>query len=116
MTTGHDHTNQPAQGHQPASAGHRAEATARRAARYARATRSVDCECRARAGAPCGPSGDHLARYLHAHQSGALTRDSLKEVIAELDVIAPHVLIQPPGERAAPTETATAAAPGVPPG
>lgn len=39
-------------------------------------------------------------RYLHATQSGALTRDSLKEVIAELEVIAPHVLIRPPGERA----------------
>ncbi len=50
---------------------------------------------------PCGPSGDHLARYLRAEQSGAITRESLKEVIAGLDVIAPQVLIQPPGERAA---------------
>jgi hypothetical protein len=46
---------------------------------------------------PCGPSGDHLARYLHAEQRGAITRESLKEVIACLDVIAPQVLIQPPG-------------------
>jgi hypothetical protein len=114
VTTSHDHTNQPAPGHQPASASHRALAAARRAAGHARAARSVDCECRARAGTPCGPSGDHLARYLHAHQSGALTRDSLKQVIAGLEVIAPRVLIQPPGERATPIETATTAAPGVP--
>jgi hypothetical protein len=67
----------------------------------ARAARSVDCECQAGAGAPCGPTGDHLARYLRATQSGALTKDSLKDVIADLDVIAPRVLIQPPSERAA---------------
>lgn len=113
MTTNHDHTNQPAHGHKPASASHRAEATARRAAGHARAARSVDCQCHARAGTPCGPSGDHLARYLRATHSGALTRDSLKEVIAELEVIAPRVLIQPPGERATPIETATDA-PSVP--
>jgi hypothetical protein len=114
VTTNHDHTNQPAQGHQPASASHRASAAAHRAAGHARAARSVDCECRARAEAPCGPLDDHLARYLRAAQSGALTRDSLKEVIAGLEVIAPRVLIQPPGERATPVETATTAAPGVP--
>jgi hypothetical protein len=114
VTTGHDHTHQPAQGHQPASASHRAGAAARRAAGHARAARSVDCQCQARAGAPCGPSGDHLARYLRATQSGALTRDSLKEVIAGLDVIAPRVLIQPPGEPASPVETGTTAGPGVP--
>ena len=50
---------------------------------------------------PCGPAGDHLARYVHAAQSGAITRQSLNGVIAGLDVIAPHVLIQPPTERAA---------------
>jgi hypothetical protein len=36
-----------------------------------------------------------------AEQSGAITRQSLADVVAGLDVIAPQVLIQPPGERAA---------------
>jgi hypothetical protein len=58
---------------------------------------------------PCGPYGDHLARYLRAAQSGAITRQSLTGVIAGLDVIAPHVLIQPPAERAACTAGAQAA-------
>jgi hypothetical protein len=63
------------------------------------AARSVSCSCQAQPGQPCIPAGDHLARYLHAEQSGAITRQSLTQVIADLDVIAPHVLIQPPGER-----------------
>ena len=105
-----DHANEPSRGHEITGAGDRlAEAPARRADERAQAARSVDCECQAAAGAPCGPSGDHLARYLRAGQSGALTRESLKEVIADLDVIAPRVLIQPPGERAAWTEAATTA-------
>jgi hypothetical protein len=107
VTIHHDHTNQPAQDQQPAIASHRAEAAARRAAEHAQAAQSVDCECQARAGTLCGPSGDHLARYLHAYQFGALTREALKEVIAELDVIAPRALIQPPGERVTPPEAAT---------
>jgi hypothetical protein len=57
----------------------------------------------------CGPAGDHLARYLRAEQFGALTRESLTGVIAGLDVIAPQVLIQPPGERAAHTAGAQTA-------
>jgi hypothetical protein len=36
------------------------DAAARRADEHAQAARSVDCECQARAGAPCGPAGDHL--------------------------------------------------------
>jgi hypothetical protein len=79
----------------------REDAAARRADERAQAARSVDCPCQAGPGVPCGPSGDHLARYLCAEQRGAITRESLKEVIAGLDVIAPRVLIQPPGERAA---------------
>ena len=79
----------------------RADPVARRADEHVQAARSVDCPCHARPGVPCGPSGDHLARYLSAEQSGAITRESLKEVIAGLDVIAPHVLIRPPGERVA---------------
>jgi hypothetical protein len=73
----------------------------RSASQRAAAARSVSCPCRAGPGVPCGPSGDHLARYLHAEQSGAITKESLKEVIAGLDVIAPRVTIQPLGERAA---------------
>jgi hypothetical protein len=38
---------------------------------------------------------------LHAERSGAITRQSLAQVIVGLDVIAPHVLIQPPEEQAA---------------
>ena len=107
MTTSHDHTNRPATSPQPAGASHRAEAAARHADEHAQAARTVDCECQAMAGAPCGPAGDHLARYVRAHHAGALTKNSLKDVIAELDVIAPRVLIQPPGERAASAGTAT---------
>jgi plasmid maintenance system antidote protein VapI len=72
-----------------------------RAVERAQAARSIECPCRAGRGVPCGPSGDHLARYLRAEQRGVITRGSLKEVIAGLDVIAPHVMIQPPRERAA---------------
>ncbi len=79
----------------------RTDAAARRADERAQAARSAGCPCQAGPGVPCGPSGDHLARYLRAGQSGAITRESLKEAIAGLDVIAPQVLIQPPGERAA---------------
>jgi hypothetical protein len=106
VTTSHDPTNQPATSPQPAGASHRAEAAARRANEHVQAARTVDCECQAKAGAPCGPAGDHLARYLSAYQSGALTRDSVAQVIAELDVIAPRALIQPPSERATPTGAA----------
>jgi hypothetical protein len=96
-----DHANQPSTGQQLTGAAGRAEAAARRADQYALAARSVDCECQAGAGTSCGPSGDHLGRYLRATRSGALTRDSLAQVIAGLDVIAPRALIQPPGERVA---------------
>ncbi|HEV8275682.1 MAG TPA: hypothetical protein VGQ26_08295 [Streptosporangiaceae bacterium] len=99
--TAPDHANQPSTGLQSTGTAGRAEGAARRADQHAQAARSVDCECPARAGTRCGPSGDHLARYLRATQSGALTKDSLKDVIAGLDVIAPRALIQPSGERAA---------------
>ncbi len=99
--TAPDHANQPSTGLHSTGTACRAEGAACRADPHAQAARSVDCECQARAGTPCGPSGDHLARYLRATQGGALTKDSLKDVIAGLDVIAPRALIQPPGERAA---------------
>jgi hypothetical protein len=72
----------------------------RSADQHLQAARSVSCPCHAQPGHPCSPAGDYLARYLHAEQSGAITRQSLTQVIAGLDVIAPHVLIQPPGDRA----------------
>jgi hypothetical protein len=109
VTTSHNRPDQPATSHEPTDVSHHADAAARRADEHAQAARSVDCECQAPAGAPCGPAGDHLARYLRAHHAGALTKDSLTHVIAELDVIAPRALIQPPGERAASARTATAA-------
>ena len=73
----------------------------RRADERGQAVRSVQCPCHAESGVPCGPSGDHLARYLRAEHHDVLTRTSLHEVIAGLDVIAAHVVIQPPGEPAA---------------
>jgi hypothetical protein len=109
VTTSHDPANQPATSHEPAGASRRADGAARRADEHARAARSVDCECQAKAGVPCGPAGDHLARYMRAHHAGALTKDSLKDVITELDVIAPRALVQPPGERAASAATAKTA-------
>jgi hypothetical protein len=58
--------------------------------------RPADCSGYAAPGPPRGVSGDHLARYL-AKQPGLRIWESLK------DVIAPHVMLQPPGERAART-------------
>jgi transcriptional regulator with XRE-family HTH domain len=66
----------------------------------AQAARSIECPCKEGRGVPCGPAGDHLARYLRAEQRGAISRESLTEVIAGLDVIAPQVTVQPPGESA----------------
>ena len=103
-TAAPDYAKEPSTGPETTGADRRADA----AARSAQAARSVDCECQAQAGTPCEPAGDHLARYLRAHQSGALTRDSLTQVITGLDVIAPHALIQPPGEQAATGATTTA--------
>jgi hypothetical protein len=80
--------------------GHRMRAAELRAVERAQAARSVECPCQAGRGVPCGPAGDHLARYLRAEQRGAISRESLKEVIAGLDVIAPQMMIQPPGEQA----------------
>jgi hypothetical protein len=62
-----------------------------------RAVRSVACTCTAQPGTPCSPAGDHLARYLHAEQRHAITRQTLTRVIAGLDIITPDVIIRPPG-------------------
>jgi hypothetical protein len=85
----------------------RIRAEQQRVVERAQAARSVGCPCRAERGVPCGPSGDHLARYLRAEQEGAITREALMEVISGLEVIAPHVTIQPTREW---TQGATGAA------
>jgi hypothetical protein len=64
------------------------------------AARSAECPCRAQAGAPCRPDGDHLARYLRAWQSGTLSRDSLKHAIDGLAVIALQAIVPAPTGRA----------------
>ena len=40
------------------------------------------------------PPGDHLARFVTAEERGLITRAELAAVIADLDVIAPHVIIR----------------------
>jgi hypothetical protein len=108
-----DYPNQPDRSQEIArTAGHGNHATAAGPKESAWAARSVDCACTAPARTPCSPSGDHLARYLRAEQSGALTRQALTDVIADLDVIAPHVVIQSFAGQAAPHEEATASAQG----
>ena len=45
---------------------------------------------------PCsvsGPPGDHLARHMEAERRGLITRADLVRLIAQLDVIAGHVLV-----------------------
>jgi hypothetical protein len=78
----------------------RIRADERRAVERAQAARTVQCPCQAGRSVPCTTSGDHLARYLRAEQLSVISRQSLKEVIAGLDVLAPQVTIQPPWERA----------------
>ncbi len=70
----------------------------------AEAVRSVECACTALPGVPCGPSGDHLARYLRAEQRSAISRRTLIQVIANLDVVSPPMLIRPPSHGAAPAQ------------
>jgi hypothetical protein len=74
----------------------------------AHAVRSVACACTAGPGVPCSLSGDHLARYLRAEQRDAISRGTLTRVIAGLDVIAPDVLIRPPGDATTAAEGRTA--------
>ena len=97
MTAAREHTGPAGPGRLTAQY---AETPAWSADQRVQAARSVSCPCHAQPGQPCTPAGDHLARYLHAEQSGAITRQSLTQVIAGLDVIAPHVLIQQPGDQA----------------
>jgi hypothetical protein len=67
----------------------------------ATAARQVMCsQCWAPPGTPCQqhPAGSHLARYQDAERRGVLSRQALAAVIAQLDVIAGHVII-PDGAR-----------------
>lgn len=60
--------------------------------------RLVPCgQCWQQPGRPCtvsGTAGDHLARYQRAERRGLITRAELARVVADLDVIAPHVIIR----------------------
>jgi hypothetical protein len=76
---------------------------------HARAARSVTCPCGAQPGTPCRPAGDHLARYLHAGQSGAISRPALNELVSGLDVITTRRIITPPAEHGARLAGATTA-------
>lgn len=40
-----------------------------------------------------GPPADHLARWVAASKAGQVTREQLAAVLAQLDVIAGHVLV-----------------------
>jgi hypothetical protein len=73
------------------------------------AVRSVECACTALPGVPCGPSGDDLARYLRAEQRFAISRQTLIQVIAGLDVISPLMLIRPASRDATPAPDGPAA-------
>jgi hypothetical protein len=91
------HPGEPATGQPAARPGdHGGAATTGSAAELLGAARSAECPCRAQAGAPCRPDGDHLARYLRAWQSGTLSRESLKHAIESLDVIVPQAIVPAP--------------------
>jgi hypothetical protein len=95
----------------PRAGDHAGAATARTAWERVSAARSAQCPCQTQAGAPCTPSGDHLARYLRAWQGGTLSRESLKHAIDGLDVIASQAIVPAP---AAPAPRPQAAANGSP--
>jgi hypothetical protein len=57
--------------------------------------RSAECSCEAQPGDPCTENGDHLERYLRAAKRGAIDRQQLKDTVSTLEVIAPHVVVQP---------------------
>jgi hypothetical protein len=103
---------EPASGRPSARPGdHGGAATARSAWERVSAARSAECPCRTRAGAPCRPDGDHLARYLRAWQAGTLSRESLKHAIDSLDVIAPQAIVPAPSGHAPGPGVITAASP-----
>ena len=60
--------------------------------------RLANCpQCWQRPGRPCtvsGAPGDHLARWQRAERRGLIARDALASVVADLEVIAGHVIIR----------------------
>jgi hypothetical protein len=60
--------------------------------------RLANCpHCWQRPGRPCtvsGIPGDHLARWQRAERRGLIARDALAAVVADLEVIAAHVIIR----------------------
>jgi hypothetical protein len=73
-------------------------ATIPQAASVATQARLVNCpQCWQVPGRPCTfthPAGDHLARYQRAERRGLIGREDLAAVVAELEVIAAHVIIR----------------------
>lgn len=55
--------------------------------------RSADCLCEAAIGASCTPEGDHLDRYVRAAQQGRIARETLKQAVGRLAVIAPQAVV-----------------------
>jgi hypothetical protein len=104
------HLGEPARNPQAAPpVDHDPAARLRSAGEPVSAARSAECPCRACAGAPCRPDGDHLARYLRAWQAGTLSREALKHAIDGLDVIAAQAIVPaPPGHTARPGAAAAA--------
>ena len=60
--------------------------------------RLANCpQCWQRPGRPCtvsGTPGDHLARWQRAERRGSIGREDLAAVVAGLEMIAAHVIIQ----------------------
>ena len=54
---------------------------------------SADCACHADSGSPCTPEGNHLDRYVRAAQQGKIARETLKQAVGRLAVIAPQAIV-----------------------
>src|SRR5438128_928645 len=55
--------------------------------------RSVGCVCEAASGSACRPDGDHLDRYVRAAKQGTIDRETLKQAVAGLTVVAPQTIV-----------------------
>jgi hypothetical protein len=64
--------------------------------------RSSGCLCEAAIGSYCTPEGDHLDRYVRAAQQGRIARETLKQAVGRLAVIAPQTIV--PSTRSADRE------------
>jgi hypothetical protein len=58
--------------------------------------RSTECVCDAASGSPCTPYGDHLDGYVRAAKQGTIDRETLKQAVAGLTVIAPQAIVPSP--------------------